>query len=91
MKQLIVFFFSMFLHLGLIGQNVPYFETTIWVEDAIGNRDSVVVGFDPNATDEVDTTFGEIPNDSAFDSILDVRAGEMYFCKENMYQKIIAS
>ncbi len=56
-------------------QIIPYFSTTIWVEDAIGNRDSVVVGFDSLASGDVEIQYGEIEIFEPFDSILEVRAG----------------
>ncbi len=47
-------------------------------EDAIGNRDTVFMGYDPNATDSIDIAFGEeniimLP----WNNMLDVRAGEV--------------
>lgn len=38
----------------------PLFQTTFYVEDALGNRDSVVLGFDPQGTESLNPLFGEI-------------------------------
>ena len=58
----------------------PEFETTFYFEDAVGNKDSVVVGYDPSVPgytsgkpNGFDPQFGEIPKQEPFDTILDVR------------------
>ncbi|MGM0479455.1 MAG: hypothetical protein ACQERC_09540 [Bacteroidota bacterium] len=46
-------------------------------EDAEGNKDSVIVGYDENATDGIDVLFGEQNIISQpWDSVLDVRLSE---------------
>lgn len=55
-------------------QQVAYFETTIYVEDAIGNKDSVVIGHDPDANGMFNPEFGELDITAPFDSVLEVRA-----------------
>jgi hypothetical protein len=57
------------------GQTTPQFAATIYVEDAIGNVDSVVVGFDTLATTDMDEIFGEVAITGPFDAVLEVRAG----------------
>lgn len=57
------------------GQAVPQFAATIYVEDAIGNVDSVMIGFDTLATTGMDDHFGEVAIAEPFDSVLEVRAG----------------
>lgn len=58
-----------------VAQATPQFQTTLYVEDAVGNRDSVIVGFDSAATTGIDPAFGEAYLPSPFDSVLEVRAG----------------
>lgn len=51
----------------------PQFMATIWVEDAIGNKDSIEIGYDTSATEWIDFQFGEIALTNPFDSVLDIR------------------
>jgi len=71
MKNRIICFFISFLSINLSGQE---FSFTLYVEDAIGNRDSVIVGYDEDATDGEDPAFGELDiEDIPFNGALDVR------------------
>ena len=57
-------------------QRTPDFATTIYFEDARGNRDSVVIGYDAETPHYFhDPDFGEfsIPLDMPFDSVFEVR------------------
>lgn len=57
-----------------VAQASPEFEFTLYAQDAIGNVDSVVIGYDhnePNAS--LNAAFGEIPLTSPFDSIFEMR------------------
>ena len=60
-------------------QKVPEFETTFYFEDAKGNRDSVIIGYDPSVPEYIGgingltPQFGEQPLQEPFDTILDVR------------------
>ena len=59
---------------GLVAaQSTPLFQMTIHFEDAIGNKDSCTVGFDPTATQYIDAQFGETTLTEPFDSIFEVR------------------
>jgi len=60
----------------LLGQElVPLFEMSLYFEDALGNRDTLEIGYDPRASfDTLLPEFGEFPIEQPFDSILDVRA-----------------
>ncbi len=72
-----LFFIYLFLILwasNLQSQTTAQFEATIYVEDAIGNIDSVTVGYDTLATQNIDPEFGEIEIDTPFDSVFEVRA-----------------
>jgi hypothetical protein len=74
MKTKIATFLTV-LPMWLCAQQTALFETTIWFTDAMGNTDSVVVGYDPVAEwDTLNPQFGEVLIDAPFDSIFEVRA-----------------
>ena len=90
MKKTIQLLFTLcFLCQSLIAQIVPQFQVTIYVEDAIGNVDSVVVGYDTLATSDIDPEFGEEEILSPFDSILEVRAGSIHWPNSLKTSKVI--
>jgi len=63
-------------------QQIPLFQFTMYFEDSIGNRDSIVLGSDPAASSQnIDPQFGEVVLTSPFDSIFEVRA--MHFDDSN--------
>ena len=76
---LIILFISLLSSQQGLTQAIPQFQTIIYVEDAVGNRDSVVVGFDTLATTGIDAIFGEEEITAPFDSVLDVRIASMDF------------
>lgn len=79
-----------FYFLDLPGQSAAMFEATIWFEDAVGNRDSIIVGYDTLATEDIDPIFGEEEIITPFDSIFDVRAGSIdYFYRKKLSKKLI--
>ncbi len=79
-----------FIPVWLNGQPTAMFEATIWFEDAVGNRDSIVVGYDTLATEDIDPAFGEAEITSPFDSVFEVRAGALdYFYRFKLSKKII--
>ncbi|PWH85768.1 hypothetical protein [Brumimicrobium oceani] len=57
-KKLFLLFFLM--SGGLSGQQTPEFSFEVYFEDAIGNKDTVTVGYDVNATKGIDSVFGEV-------------------------------
>jgi hypothetical protein len=59
------------------------FSFKMYFEDAAGNRDSILLGYDVNGTNAVDPSFGEnnIMN-TPFKAGLDVRAGNIWWKKE---------
>jgi len=74
----------------LTAQTTPWFSITFHVEDAVGNRDSVVVGVDPEAsTVELDPAFGEVLLDSPFDSVLEARAAKKFSADRLLAKRII--
>jgi hypothetical protein len=69
-KILLIFVFSQIGHLI----SAQEFSFQLKFEDAIGNVDTLILGYDINATDSVDLEFGEINIiANEFDSIFDVR------------------
>ncbi len=60
----------------------PEFSFTLYAEDAKGNRDSVILGYHPDARqDEVlDTRFADLDiSDKPFDSIFEIRAHKIFW------------
>lgn len=58
-------------------QNRKSFSFKMFFEDAIGNKDSIIIGFDPNATNGIDEDFGEVNIYNAmWTKDLELRAGE---------------
>ena len=95
MKQLIFFLF--FLPMITSAQE---FSFDLYIEDALGNIDSVIIGYDPQASDGIDDFFGEEDIISQpWDSVLDVRIGNKTYSEntwltENTYlskKQIISS
>lgn len=60
-------------------QQQPQFVMPIWFEDSLGNRDTVWVGGDPNASSQnMNPEFGEVTIATPFDSVFEVRAVHGY-------------
>jgi hypothetical protein len=56
----------------------PEIKFTLRFEDAVGNKDSVIVGFDSLAAPYIDSIFGEIDlTEVPFDSVFEVRGADM--------------
>ncbi len=65
---------SVILIIGYITIYSQEFSFEMIFEDAIGNTDTLIMGYDPEATDSVDSEFGELNIiESPLDSIFDVR------------------
>lgn len=67
----------------------PFFETTLYFEDAVGNMDSVIFGYDINATQDIDPEFGEVELTTPFDSIFEVRIGSSDFPSQKLSKRLI--
>ncbi len=79
-----------------VSQKTAFFETTIYFEDAIGNKDSLVVGHDENANSDYNPDFGEIHITAPWDSVFEVRGThffDWYSIDDNLLlsKKIIGS
>jgi len=74
MKIIKLLTLSMLLSTISFTQQTAFFESTIYIEDALGNRDSVVVGSDPEANGHFNPEFGEVDINTPWDSVLEIRA-----------------
>ncbi|MFK5857285.1 MAG: T9SS type A sorting domain-containing protein [Bacteroidota bacterium] len=84
MKKLkIIIIILITTHLA-VGQK---FSFQMYFEDAIGNKDTLTIGFDINGTDTIDTEFGEVNIISIpIDTALDVRISNEW--QNRLYQNI---
>jgi hypothetical protein len=61
--------------LTVLAQTTPLFKFALYAEDSLGNRDSVILGYDLTASSQnLNFQFGEASIPTPFDSILDMRA-----------------
>ncbi len=75
----------------LTAQTTPLFETALYIEDAVGNRDTVYFGIDPNATLGLDPEFGEEAIEVPFDSVLEARLTHAFTTPDDFMSKRIIS
>lgn len=73
-----------------VSQEIAFFETTIFFEDAAGNKDSVVVGHDENANNTYNEIFGEINIIEPWNSVFEVR-GAHYLDWQNLDDELLLS
>ena len=81
--------FSSFLIKPCFAQQGAYFELSLYFEDALGHLDSVIVGYDPEASSDIDLLFGEEELNTPFDSIFEVRASSMQWPERKKLSKKI--
>ena len=75
----------------LLAQAVPRFQMPLYFEDAIGNRDTIVVGYDAMGSyDTLNPLFGEYAITAPFDSIFEVRAAHAIDPPHTLSKKIIS-
>lgn len=79
----------LFPALPILAQPEPYFSMNLYFEDAVGNRDTVVFGYDINATSDLDPEWGEVELTTPFDSVFEVRIAEPTVNDELLADKII--
>ncbi len=85
-KLLFIIFFSL-LSSSLFAQQ---FSFPLYFEDALGNKDTLVFGYDNTATDSIDANFGEIdiknsPYDSSFEARITACYPDMLHCFVNSF------
>lgn len=90
--------FVNFLLIGLLmacqqyanAQKTPIFEAFLYFEDAIGNKDTLVIGYDTaSQNDRIYPEFGEVWINTPLDSIFEVRAFHVDDFSQKMSKKII--
>ena len=82
MRQALIFILII-IWSGLYSQKIPSFLTTFYFQDAVGNIDSLEIGFDTLARHAYNPDFGEFLNQSPFDSVFDVRAVHYFEYKDD--------
>ena len=85
MRHVIVLCFLIFSWIIVIeAQQSAMFEHPVYFEDGNGNRDTVVIGGDTTAALGLNPELGEIPLNTPFDSVFEVRTiSEMEWWKSN--------
>jgi hypothetical protein len=64
----------LFLFLPFLGSSQPEFSFDLYFEDALGNRDTITLGYDPQATDGIDEFLAEENiNNQQWDNNFEVR------------------
>jgi len=78
-----------FVFLFMLANTTIYcqeFKMKLWLIDGIGNKDSVEIGYDQLASDEIDTAFGEVNIFSTpWSTNFEVRAGDASTSLTNQY------
>ena len=90
MKNLFSIVFILSFYTIISAQDDILFESTLYFEDAIGNKDSIVYGFAENEEiNFINPIYGEEEIDSPFDSIFEVRASHDKNGRKPYTKKII--
>jgi|GEM_PF-1172654 len=76
-KTIVVAMLLLLSGIQIFGQQTAFFETTLYFEDAVGNRDTIVVGHDPEANSSYNPQFGEVDINTPWDSVFEVRASHI--------------
>lgn len=83
MKTLFIFIFALLIQQAALGQE---FSFSLYLEDAEGYTDTLVFGFDVNATDTLDPSLGEINIISVpFGSDFEARISDFDFTAVDLY------
>jgi len=83
MKQLALILTLLLSHCALTQEE---FSFTLYFEDAVGNKDSLILGYDENGTQLLDEQFGEVDiSGEPWDSVFEVRASEAYTTQNMIY------
>jgi hypothetical protein len=97
MKELLLIHILFLSHCAL---NQEEYSFTLYFEDAVGNKDSLILGYDENGTQLLDEQFGEVDiSNEPWDSVFEVRTSEniipnpsstntpIYFSKKQIIDK----
>ena len=75
MTKIIIILSLLFSPLFSFAQQTPLFEIPFYFEDALGNKDTLVVGYDEDASSsQLNPQFGEVEVIGPYDEIFEVRA-----------------
>ena len=70
-----IFLFFLLLSINNAEAQSAEFEMTFYFEDAVGNKDSLVLGYDADASyTSINSLLGEVAITTPFDSVFEVRA-----------------
>ncbi|MDO8368346.1 MAG: T9SS type A sorting domain-containing protein [Saprospiraceae bacterium] len=73
-----------------VAQLTPFFQTSLYFQDSIGHRDTLVIGYDTSASSQhLNPQFGELLLTTPFDSVFEVRAMHRGDSQERTIKKII--
>ena len=90
MNKLSIITLLLFAQTIILAQDDILFESTLYFEDAIGNKDSIVYGYAENEEIDIFNPFyGEEEINSPFDSIFEVRATHEHHGRKPYTKKII--
>ncbi len=72
-------------------QKIPIFQTPLYFEDSLGNKDTLVIGYDRNVKDDqLNPEYGEVWISTPMDSVFEVRAFHGDDFSQKMSKKIIS-
>jgi Secretion system C-terminal sorting domain len=96
MKKYILYFIAIlcfFVPKNSFAQIIPFFETPFYFEDAVGNQDTLILGFQPGLGSiyNLQPEYGEVLDNTPFDSVFEVRAFHSDDSYYRMSKKIIGS
>jgi Secretion system C-terminal sorting domain len=87
-KSIYTFLLLLLFNWTMFGQmQVPFWSMPLYFEDAVGHKDTVVLGFDTTANYVFNPQFGEVALTNPFDSIFEVRATHQY--QSDFFSKLI--
>jgi len=73
------FYFLLTFLFSSVSLTAQQFRTDFYFTDTLGNQDTVTMGFDPDATIDVDAIFGEVDmKEVPFGEELEMRVGQIY-------------
>ncbi len=74
----------------LINAQSLLFESKVYFEDAMGNRDTIEIGYDTMSNSEYNPNLGELHIPHAFDSVFEVRASHIIAWDQNFRECVLS-
>jgi hypothetical protein len=92
MKNIIIVSICLLLlAISSFAQQTPQFEMPLYFEDALGNKDTLIIGYDDNASSyQLNPQFGEVEITEPYDEFFEVRARKIPFVNPFETKKSIA-